>query len=98
MTPHRLIKARPAAYKVSPIRDPVNVLRPLACFSYNGGVETPGTRTPSTPPSPRATWPETPWSLIRRARSAPPADRRAAVGRLLELYYVPVRRFFARVL
>lgn len=52
----------------------------------------------ASPGSPSATWPDTPWSLIRRARAAAPADRRTALSRLLELYYVPVRRFFARVL
>ncbi len=50
------------------------------------------------PPQGSRAWPRTPWSFIREARAAGPAERRAAVARLLELYHVPLRRFFARVL
>jgi hypothetical protein len=43
-------------------------------------------------------WPTTPWTEIRRARLDDGGPGRAAVDRLLELYYVPVQRFFQRAL
>ncbi len=42
--------------------------------------------------------PETPWTLLRRARDGDEPDRRAALDELLPLYYKPVRSFFGRVL
>ena len=42
--------------------------------------------------------PETPWTLLRRARDGAPDDRHAALAELLPLYYRPVRRFFGRAL
>jgi len=44
-------------------------------------------------------WPPTPWSLIRRARDGPESGtRRLALERLVEQYYVPIRRFLSRAL
>ncbi len=44
-------------------------------------------------------WPSTPWTIIRLARAgAAVRGDRAALERLLEIYYEPVERFFRRVL
>jgi RNA polymerase sigma factor (sigma-70 family) len=45
-----------------------------------------------------AAWPETPWELVRRARTGEPAARRHARDTLLARYYKPVNRFFRRAL
>lgn len=54
--------------------------------------------TTGVAPRTSGAWPDTPWTLVRSARQAPSADRRAALSTLLALYYRPVQRFFRRVL
>lgn len=43
-------------------------------------------------------WPESPWSLIRRAREGNGAQKQRLLDSLLRLYYRPVSRFFQKVL
>lgn len=43
-------------------------------------------------------WPDSPWSLIRKARAGSAEDKRTLQERLFQLYYKPVYRFFQKVL
>ncbi len=75
----------------------------MGMSDLDGGQDALGSAHASTgeatpPQAPAGPWPETPWSLIRRARAGEAADARTALESLLALYYLPVRRFFSRVL
>ena len=43
-------------------------------------------------------FPETSWTLVRRCRDAGPDDKRAALERLVVLYWKPIFRFYQRAL